>query len=294
MTTVRPVFSAEEAVRRVGPEPLLPIDVRWSLAGGADRAAYEAGHIPGAVFVDFDADMCGPAGPDGRHPLPDPGALQAALRAAGVDDDTDVLIYDGGDMLAAARTWWTLAWAGLPRVHVLDGGFPAWRAAGGEVSLDVPRPKPGTATTRPGGLPVLDAEAASRTARDGVLIDVRAAPRYRGETEPIDPVAGHVPGAVNRPGEAEIAEGGGFVDVMQLRALFSDIVDSAEANGRKPPHGRDSYMIEPTGVYCGSGVTAARTALAMTAAGLPTPAVYVGSWSQWIADGDRPVALGDE
>ncbi|MFJ8685123.1 sulfurtransferase [Micromonospora wenchangensis] len=254
------------------------LDVRWRLAGPPGRDDYVAGHLPGAVFVDLDTDLCGPPGAAGRHPLPDPAALQAALRAAGVRTGHPVVVYDDGDGLAAARAWWTLRWAGHRRVRVLAGGWAAWCAAGLPRTVEVPTVTPGDVTVRPGALPVLDADAAAALAAadDGVLIDVRAAPRYRGETEPIDPVAGHVPGAVNLPAPGYVTEGR-YPAADVLRDRFAEAGVRADA---------------PVGAYCGSGVTAAQAVLALHLAGRPDAALYVGSWSGWVADGSRPVATG--
>ena len=261
------------------PPPVL-LDVRWSLGGPPGRDAYELGHIPGAVFLDIDDDVCGPPGPEGRHPLPDPARLQDVLRAAGVNTATTVVCYDAGDNLAASRLWWTLRWAGHSDVLVLDGGMAAWLAADGALSTATPEPPRGDIEVRPGGMPVLDAEAAARLAGEGLLIDVRAPERFRGETEPIDPVAGHIPGAVNVPDAPNLAETGGFRSPSELAARYAPL-------GAEDP---DLAI----GTYCGSGITATHTALAMTAAGLPTPAVYIGSWSNWVADSGRPVATGEE
>ncbi|WDZ87598.1 sulfurtransferase [Micromonospora cathayae] len=259
------------------PPPAL-LDVRWRLSGPPGRDDYAAGHLPGAVFVDLDTELCGPPGRDGRHPLPDPAALQAALRRAGVRQGRPVVVYDGGDGMAAARAWWTLRWAGHRAVRVLHGGFPAWVAAGLPVDTDAPDPAPGDVTVRPGALPVLDADAAARlAAADGsVLLDVRATPRYLGETEPIDPVAGHVPGAVNLPA-GEYVTGGRFPAATDLRDRFAAAGVTVD---------------RPVGAYCGSGVTAAQTVLALHLAGRPDAALYVGSWSGWVADPTRPVATG--
>ncbi|GAA4732661.1 sulfurtransferase [Phytohabitans rumicis] len=256
-------------------EPPTVLDVRWRLAGPPGREDYAAGHLPGAAFIDLDADLCGAPGRGGRHPLPDPADLERALRAAGVRDGHPVVVYDGGDGLAAARAWWTLRWAGHRAVRVLDGGYPAWVAAGQPVTADVPDTKPGDITVRPGGLPVLDATAAGRLATEGVLIDVRAAPRYRGETEPIDPVAGHIPGAVNLPSTEHVEADG---RLRAAAALESRFAEAGVAEGVR------------VGVYCGSGVTAAHTVLALHLAGRTDAALYVGSWSEWITDPDRPVA----
>ncbi|WP_030489384.1 sulfurtransferase [Micromonospora chokoriensis] len=258
-------------------DPPALLDVRWRLIGPPGRDDYLAGHLPGAVFVDLDTALCGAPGVDGRHPLPDPAALQAALRAAGVRAGHPVVVYDGGDGMAAARAWWTLRWAGHRSVRVLHGGYPAWVAADGPVSTDPPAPPPGDVVVRPGDLPVLDAAqaAALAAADDAVLLDVRAAPRYRGEVEPIDPVAGHVPGAANLPAGEYVGPDGRFLaaDVLSERFAAAGV-----AGGRA------------VGAYCGSGVTAAQAVLALHLAGRTDAALYVGSWSNWVADPARPVA----
>jgi thiosulfate/3-mercaptopyruvate sulfurtransferase len=250
-------------------EDVTLLDVRWRLAGPPGRADYDAGHLPGAAFLDLDADLCDPPGEGGRHPLPSPERLQAVFRAAGVSAHRPVVVYDLGDGIAAARTWWTLRWAGHRDVRVLDGGFAAWT---GPVTTDVPDIKPGDFTVRPGALPTITAD--ELPGFGGTLIDVRAPERFRGETEPIDPVAGHIPGAVNAPTGANMADGR-FRDGDALRDRFTDIAPGAAA------------------VYCGSGVTAAHTILAMHLAGRTDAALYVGSWSEWIRDPRRPIALGD-
>jgi thiosulfate/3-mercaptopyruvate sulfurtransferase len=261
-------------------DPPTVLDVRWSLTGGG-RSGYEAGHLPGAVFVDLDADLAGPPGAGGRHPLPDPAALEAALRRAGVRTGHPVVAYDAGGSAptgAAARAWWILRWAGISGVRALDGGFAAWVAAGGPVSTEVPRVEQGDVTVRVGALPVLAADAAGRTAAAGVLIDGRVAPRYRGEVEPVDRVAGHIPGAVNQPVAQTVDATGRLRSPAELRAAFADLGVRAGV---------------PVGAYCGSGVTAAHTLLALTVAGVDA-GLYVGSWSQWITDRSRPVAVGEE
>ncbi|MET7710644.1 sulfurtransferase [Micromonospora sp. NPDC005413] len=260
-------------------DPPTLLDVRWRLIGPSGRDDYLAGHLPGAVFIDLDTALCGPPGAGGRHPLPDPAALQAALRAAGVRAGHPVVVYDGGDGLAAARAWWTLRWAGHRPVRLLHGGYPAWVAAGRPVSTDAPAPTPGDVEVRPGHLPVLDAgqAAALATADDAVLLDVRAAPRYRGEVEPIDPVAGHVPGAANLPAGEYVGPDGRFLAADVLSERFAAVgVTGARA----------------VGAYCGSGVTAAQAVLALHLAGRADAALYVGSWSNWVADPERPVASG--
>jgi thiosulfate/3-mercaptopyruvate sulfurtransferase len=256
-------------------EPPTVLDVRFRLGGPPTRPDYEAGHIPGAAFVDLDADLCGPPGPGGRHPLPEPEKLREVLRAAGVRQDRPVVVYDAGESQAAARLWWTLRWAGHPAVRVLDGGFAAWRAGKRPVEPGTVTPPRGDFTVRPGQLPVLDATGAAKVAANGVLLDVRVPARYRGEAEPIDAVAGHIPGAVNLPAVDLVGPDGHLLPVPALRERFAAAGMMAD---------------RPVGAYCGSGIAAANTVLALTVAGVPEPALYVGSWSNWINDPDRPVA----
>ncbi|ABP53926.1 sulfurtransferase [Salinispora tropica] len=263
-----------------GDDPPTLLDVRWRLTGPPGRDDYAAGHLPGAVFVDLDTELCGPPGAAGRHPLPDPAILQAALRAAGVRAGHPVVVYDGGDGMSAARAWWTLRWAGHRQVRLLHGGHSTWVAAGLPTSTELPTPRPGDVEVRTGSLPVLVAAEAARlaAAEEGTLVDVRAAPRFRGETEPVDPVAGHVPGAVNLPAPEYVTEGR-FPTADVLRERFAAAgVEAAE----------------PIGVYCGSGVTAAQAVVALHLAGRPDVALYVGSWSNWVADPSRPVAVAQK
>jgi thiosulfate/3-mercaptopyruvate sulfurtransferase len=199
------------------------------------------------------------------------------MRAAGVSSGRAVVVYDDGDAMAAARGWWTLRYFGHPDVRVLDGGYRAWAEAGLPVTTDRPAPAPGDFTAEPGHLPVLDAAGAQAAARDGLLLDARTGERYRGETEPVDPVAGHIPGAVSAPTAGNANPDGTFRTPAELAARFT-------ALGAVPG-------ATPVGAYCGSGVTAAHEILALALAGLPA-ALYVGSWSDWITDPARPVATG--
>ncbi len=267
-------LAAELALDR----PPVLLDVRWRLAGPPGIDSYRQGHLPGAVFADLDRDLAAPPGPEGRHPLPGPAAFQAAMRAAGVSRDRPVVVYDDGDAMSAARGWWTLRYFGHRDVRVLDGGYRAWAGAGLPVSTDEPAPAPGDFTADPGQMPVLDAAGAQATARTGLLLDARAGERYRGETEPVDPVAGHIPGAVSAPTADNVNPDGTFKDPAGLAARFA-------ALGVIPGAG------EPVGAYCGSGVTAAHEVFALALAGIPA-ALYVGSWSNWVADPARPVATG--
>jgi thiosulfate/3-mercaptopyruvate sulfurtransferase len=270
------LVSADELAVLMEHGRVVVLDVQYELLGPPGSELYAAGHLPGARHLDLDGALAGPPGPAGRHPLPDPLALEAALRACGVDDSGEVVVYDQRTSLAAGRAWWVLRWAGHPGVRVLDGGMAAWVRAGYPVTTEVPRPDPGDVRVRPGSVPVLDAQGAAAMARGGVLLDVRAPERYRGEAEPIDPVAGHVPGAVNLPMSELLSDDGRFLPPDRVRAV-------AAAHGVH----RDT----PVGTTCGSGVTAAQAALALHEAGI-TAIPYVGSWSEWIADPVRPVATG--
>jgi thiosulfate/3-mercaptopyruvate sulfurtransferase len=263
-----------------GPAPPVLLDVRWRLGGPPGIEVYRAGHLPRAVFVDLDADLAAEPGPAGRHPLPPAGRFQTAMRRAGVSTGRRVVVYDDADATSAARAWWLLRYFGHRDCQVLDGGFRAWRAAGGQVATgDCAAPGGGDFTAWPGHMPVLDADAAADLARRGHLLDARARERYRGEREPIDPVAGHIPGAVSAPTTANVGADGRFLPAAGLRARFAALGTA----GREP-------MV---GVYCGSGVTAAHEVLALELAGIRA-SLYVGSWSNWVADPARPVATGPE
>ncbi|GAA1971036.1 sulfurtransferase [Terrabacter lapilli] len=263
-------------------EGVVVLDVRWALTTAttsAGRADYDAGHVPGAFFVDLDGELAGPAGEGGRHPLPDPAVVEALARRAGITERSRVVVYDAKESYAAARAWWVLRWAGVPDVRVLDGGYAAWLAAGLPVSTQEPADRNGDFVVRPGQLPTLDAAEAAQVARNGLLLDARAPERYAGEIEPIDPVAGHVPGAVNSPTSAWLAEDGTFR--KDLAEHWQRVAD-----GRGDGTGT-------VGVYCGSGVTAAHEMLALAELGIDA-VLYPGSWSEWIRDTSRPVATGPQ
>lgn len=253
--------------------PVTVLDVRYRMGGPPGPAAFEAGHVPGAAYVDLDADLAAPPGTGGRHPLPAPGALEAALRRVGVREDRPVVVYDDWSGHAAARCWWLLRWAGHHDVRVLDGAWPAWAAAGGPVETGWSDPQPGDVAVRPGGLPVVEADGVPAV---GVLVDARAAERWRGEVEPVDPVAGRIPGAVNVPTSANLAPDGRFRAPAELAEVYRSV-------GAVP--GAD------VAAYCGSGVTACHDVLAMEVAGVRA-ALYPGSWSGWVADPARPVERG--
>ncbi len=266
-----PIISAA-ALRTDAFRPLL-LDVRWSLGGPPGHPAYLAGHLPGARYVDLAGELAAPPGPSGRHPLPDLDVFTAAMRRAGVCDGEPVVVYDGGQGWAAARAWWMLRWAGHRETAVLDGGLAAWDDV--LESGEVTGPE-GDFTPRPGALPVLTADAAATLARTGVLLDARAAERYRGDVEPVDRVGGHVPGAVSAPTTENTGADGRLRPAAELRERFERLGAAGEP---------------AAGVYCGSGVSGAHQVLAMAVAGLPA-ALYVGSWSEWSADPARPVATG--
>ncbi|MCW2532655.1 MAG: putative thiosulfate sulfurtransferase sseB [Blastococcus sp.] len=252
------------------------LDVRWALGDDQGREKYLAGHLPGAVFVDLETELADPpSAASGRHPLPSLQRLQSAARRWGIRDGDAVVAYDATGGLAAARGWWLLRWGGLPDVRLLDGGLDAWRRAGGPVEPGDVVPEPGDVMLTGGGMPVLTIdEAASLPASGGVLLDARAGERYRGEVEPIDPRAGHVPGATSAPTTENLAADGTFRPPGELAERF------------------DTLGVRPGGdvaVYCGSGVTAAHEVAALAAAGIEA-ALWPGSWSQWSADPARPVA----
>jgi thiosulfate/3-mercaptopyruvate sulfurtransferase len=273
---VSPAALAEELASEAGPALL---DVRWRLGGPPGLDSYREGHLPGAVFIDLERDLAAPPGPAGRHPLPDPAVFTDAMRAAGVSEDRPVVVYDDRDATAAARAWWLLRYHGHQNVRALDGGYQAWLAAGLPVSHADPAAKPGDFTARPGHMPVLDAAGAQDVARTGLLLDARAGERYRGEHEPVDPVAGHIPGAVSAPTAGNVNPDGTFRGAAELAARFAVLAGGADPR------------TETVGAYCGSGVTAAHEVLALALAGIPA-ALYVGSWSNWITDPARPVATG--
>ncbi|MCY7340701.1 MAG: sulfurtransferase [Pseudonocardia sp.] len=266
-----------------GLERPIALDVRWRLGGPPGRADHDVAHLPGAVFLDLDTDLADPPGPGGRHPLPDPDRLQSVLRRAGVRVGSRVVAHDDADGSVAARAWWLLRWAGFPadRVAVLDGGYAGWVGAGLPTTAEPSRPRPGDVTVAPGGMPVLDAEGAAASGRAGVLLDARASPRYRGDLEPVDPRAGHVPGARNAPASDLVGADGTWRPAPVLAQWFADLGVAGAAE---------------VGAYCGSGVTAAALVLAVEYAGLRPPerpvALYAGSWSNWSTDPDRPVAVG--
>ncbi len=270
-----PLIDVDELVDLLARDGCTLLDVRYQMGGPSGHEEYADGHVPGAAYVDMDTALAGPPGIRGRHPLPDVAVLEEAMRAAGVSDDRPVVVYDDWAGRAAARAWWLLRWAGHRDVRVLDGGWSAWTKAGREVSTTEDTPPRGDFTARPGQLPVLEADEVLAFAQAHVLVDARAPERFRGETEPVDPVAGHIPGAVNVPTGANVTAEGRFRPPDELAEVYA-VARGAEA-----------------AAYCGSGVTATHDILAMAVAGMEAR-LYPGSWSEWVTDPQRPVATSDE
>ena len=268
-----PLISVDALLARLDDPELRIADVRWWLADpGKGRRDYGAAHVPGAIFVDVDRDLVGPEGP-GRHPLPDPAAFAERLRSLGFDETSDIIAYDDAGGTIAARLWWMLDDLGHPRVRVLDGGIQAWLAAGGLVTDAVPTYPPGRLTLRDAWSRTIDREALVPRLGDVAVLDARAPERYRGEVEPIDPVAGHIPTARSVPTGGSLGPDGRFLDPAALQQRFAPAGDQVVT-------------------ACGSGITACHTALAMRVAGLPDPLLYPGSYSDWSRSG-MPVATGD-
>ncbi|GAA2719743.1 sulfurtransferase [Cellulomonas aerilata] len=275
------VDAHELAARLDGGDPVVVLDVRWALGRTDGREQHTAGHVPGSVYVDLDTELAAPPTPAaGRHPLPDALDLQAAARRWGVRAGVPVVALDAVGGTSAARVWWLLRWAGVPDVRILDGGLAAWVRAGGELQTGDVRPPPGDVVLHPGALPTLDADAAAALAGsgEGVLLDARATERYRGEVEPVDPRAGHVPGAVSAPTTANLGSDGRYLPADTLRSRFTALGVTGDGT---------------VGVYCGSGVTAAHEVAALASIGVDA-ALYPGSWSQWSSDPARPAATGAE
>ncbi len=274
------ITPAELAALVESGDPVTILDVRWRLDEPDGRAAYLRGHLPGAVYVSLDDELSDHAvAGRGRHPLPSGRKLQAAARRWGIRRDASVVVYDDWNRAGSARAWWVLTAAGLANVRILDGGLPAWRSAGHRLDTGEATPAPGNVTVPhedlySGCRPTLTAEQSGAGAV--TLLDARAPERFRGEVEPVDPVAGHIPGATNLPSGDVLAADGTFLGDDALSQLLSE-------RGIDPD--------DDVGVYCGSGVTAAITIAALAAQGRDA-ALYPGSWSEWSADPTRAVSRG--
>lgn len=279
------LISAEHLQQRLQQPNLLLLDCRFALNDPAyGSRSYAEGHIPGALYADLEHDLSGPVhkGVTGRHPLPDAQQLQQRLRNWGLGEDTEVVLYDDGSDAFAARAWWLLTWLGKREgVYLLDGGLKAWRAAGYPLSQEVPQVQPGTFLAQPDPSLVVDAgQLQQRLGQKQLcLLDARALPRFRGEVESLDPVAGHIPGAQCALFSDNLDSDGRFLPAEKLHQRFASLL-----NGRP---------VEQLVAYCGSGVTACHNLFALCLAGYPLAPLYAGSWSEWVTDPARPVATGD-
>jgi thiosulfate/3-mercaptopyruvate sulfurtransferase len=269
------LIGAEELLGRIGDPGVVPADVRWWLTDpGKGRRDYEAAHLPGAVFVDVDTDLVAATGP-GRHPLPAPTEFVRRMEALGIGESSEVVAYDDAGGSVAARLWWMLEDLGFARVRVLDGGIGAWTAAGGSLTDAVVSRPPGRLSLRDQWSRVIERGALTTRleAGDVMLLDARAPERYRGEVEPVDPVAGHIPGARSFPWAGNLGPEGRFLNPEALRARFASLGGDVVTS-------------------CGSGVNACHNALALRVAGLPDPVLYPGSYSDWSRAG-MPVTTGE-
>jgi len=276
---MHPLITAAELRRMLDSKsPLVVLDCSFDLVDtAAGERSYREGHLPQALYVSLERDLSGPkTGRNGRHPLRERVDYAQWMGHIGIAPGTPVVAYDRQGGMYAARAWWVLRWMGHADVALLDGGLAAWQQAGGTLTTDVPTPAPVTPyPSQPPGLPTLDAQQLQARLNEVLVIDARAPERYRGDVEPLDAVAGHIPGAVNRFFKDNLLPDGRFKPAEQLRAEFSPLLDS-----------------RPVVQQCGSGATACHNLLAMEVAGLGTTALYPGSWSEWSSDPSRPMARG--
>lgn len=279
------LITAEHLQSRLQEPNLVVLDCRFALDDPTYGArSYGDGHIPGARFADLEHDLSGPKtkGVTGRHPLPEAAAMVNSLRAWGINNDSTVVLYDDGPGAFAARAWWLLTWLGKrDGVFLLDGGLKAWKDAGQALDSDKPADQAGSFTGQPDASLLLAAAQLQQRlgSAELTLLDARALPRFRGEVEPLDPVAGHIPGAQCAVFTENLGNNGRFLPAEQLRARFDAL------RGARP--------VEELVAYCGSGVTACHNLFAMSLAGYPLAPLYAGSWSEWVTDPARPVAIGD-
>jgi len=276
------LITAAELAQRLHTPDLLILDCRFALEDPAyGERSYTEAHIPGAQFADLEKDLSGPVipGTTGRHPLPDPEQLLTRLRQWGLGDGSEVVLYDDGPGAFAARAWWLLLWLGKREgVYLLDGGVNAWREAGLAMESTTPAVQPGHFDGNADDSMVVDAARLQERLHSPelALLDARALPRFLGEVEPIDPIGGHIPGAVCVPFSENLGSDGRFLDAEQLRGRFNQLLD-----GKSP---------RTAVAYCGSGVTACHNLFALCLAGYPLATLYPGSWSEWITDPSRPRA----
>jgi thiosulfate/3-mercaptopyruvate sulfurtransferase len=282
MLPASPLVTAAWLLENIEDPNLRVVDARFALGKpDAGAAAYKGGHVPGAIFVDLERDLSDPVREDrvgGRHPLPAPETLAARLSSLGIGSDDLVVVYDepsSGQGFYAAHFWWLLRYLGHDAVRVLDGGLDAWITAGGSLDLGTVTLEPAVLTVKPRPEMLASATAVLERGTNAVLVDSRAPERYRGDTEPLDWKAGHIPGAVNR-NWADGLSAGQFRDETAQQERFADLADKEVI------------------VYCGSGVSAGANMLALEVAGVKDAKLYAGSWSDWISDPERPVAIGEE
>ncbi|MEE1921706.1 sulfurtransferase [Pseudomonas sp. 148P] len=279
------LIAPRQLAERLGDPKLVILDCRFALEDvDYGQRSYAEGHIAGAHFADLERDLSGPVvkGVTGRHPLPQPGRLIERFQQWGISNDSDVVLYDDGPGAFAARAWWLLAWLGKRSgVYLLDGGLKAWHAAGLPLSLDPADRHEGTFSGKPDPALLISAQHLRERLGDPALtlLDARALPRFRGEVEPIDPVAGHIPGAQCAAFTENLGADGHFLPAEQLKARFAKLL------GERQP--------QDLVAYCGSGVTACHNLFALSLAGYPLAPLYAGSWSEWITDPQRQVATGD-
>lgn len=285
MTAHSALISAEELLPLLNTHAFVLLDVRSNLINPkAGYEAYENSHLPGARFTDFEADVSGcRSGTNGRHPLPDSSRFCVNMRRLGLNATSNVVVYDDGSLSFAARLWFTLRWVGFENVRVLNGGFSYWQANNYPLQTEIPDWEPGTYRAQPPLERVFDDDFVEHNLKENgpyILVDARSHERYLGHNETIDPIAGHIPGAINHPGTLNIGANGLMKSNQELVSEFSQLLKS-----RSPENVINT---------CGSGVTACTNHLAMTAAGLDPAGVYIGSWSEWIADEGRPISTSDE
>lgn len=283
MDSFATLIEATDLAQALTESDLRVVDTRFRLADpGAGEQAYRQGHIPGAVYLHLERDLSGPVtATSGRHPLPDPRILAARLGRAGIGSDDQVVVYDDAAGAIAARLWWLLRWLGHPRVAVLNGGLAAWSAAGFDLDKGAVKPRPESFFPAPGSVRAVTVEELSgrRGKAPRLLVDARERPRFLGQMEPIDPVAGRIPGSVNFPFAENLDDSGRMLDAPELQRRWRRVLGDTQINA--------------VACLCGSGVTACLDLLALEVAGMPGAGLYAGSWSEWIRDPERPIATGE-